>query len=84
MRMDSIPVRQRVNLTVSSKVVEEAKALGINLSSVAETGIASAVKKAKEEKWLAKNWEAIQAYNREVEERGLLIPPIWEREDGAI
>lgn len=74
--------KKRVNLTIPESLLEEAKGLGVNLSGGATAGIAAAVKKAKEEEWLKENWDAIQAYNREVQERGLLIKPLWLQDQG--
>ncbi len=65
-------------------MVEEAKALGLNLSGAAEAGIAQALKRAKEEAWRKKNAAAIEAYNTRVREQGLLLPPLWMQRDGAV
>ena len=47
--------RQPTNLSLDSALLKEAKALGINVSRSAEAGIAEAVKRHKQEKWLKEN-----------------------------
>lgn len=76
--------RKRVNLTIPESLLEEARELGVNLSSSATAGIAAALKKAKEEEWLEENKRGIEAHNRRIKERGTLLPPIWQQRDGAV
>ena len=64
-------VRKSTNLSLDAKLIDEAKALNVNLSRAAEEGVRRAVKKAKEDEWLAENAEAIASYNRWVDENGL-------------
>jgi len=59
------------NLSVASELIEEAKALGINLSREAEKGIAEAVREEKTRRWKEENAEAIADANRYVAEHGL-------------
>lgn len=63
--------RRRTNLTLDAALVEEARALGINLSRAAEAGLADAVKAAREAAWLEENRAALESSNRWVEEHGL-------------
>jgi antitoxin CcdA len=58
-------------------LLQEARALGLNLSTEAEAGIAHAIKKAKENQWKEENAEAIAAYNAWYDSREPLIKPIW-------
>jgi len=69
--------RKPVNLTIREDIYAEAKELNINASKAAETGIHQAVKKAKEQAWVAENREMIRASNERVEKYGTLIKPIW-------
>ena len=69
--------KKRVNLTIRSDLMQDAKTLHLNASEAAEAGIAAAVKKAKEEQWLEENKGAIAAYNARIEKEGLLIRPYW-------
>jgi len=78
MRMNSVPIRGRkpgsrraANVSLSSELIDEAKRLEINISQACEKGLAAEVKKAREDKWIEENWEAIQFWNRYVEENGL-------------
>lgn len=59
--------KSSTNLSVASDLIEEAKALGINLSQEAEKGIAQAVREEKTKRWKEENAEA----NRWVAENGL-------------
>lgn len=72
--------RKNINLTINESVLEEAKNLELNMSQEAERGILNAIKLEYEAKWREKNKEAIQAYNHEIDERGLLITPDWLEE----
>lgn len=68
--MNAIPKRA-TNLSIRADLVEEARALGINLSHTLEVALAAEVKKAREKQWLEENRAAIEAYNREIAEYGL-------------
>jgi antitoxin CcdA len=78
MRMNSVPVRARkagnrraTNVSLASDLIDEAKQLDINISQACEKGLAAEVKQARDHKWIEANWEAIQFWNRYVEENGL-------------
>lgn len=68
--MNAIP-KKATNLSIRADLVEEARALGINLSRTLESALAAEIKKAKEKQWLEENRAAIEAYNREIAEHGL-------------
>lgn len=63
--------KKPVNLSLNSDLLRLGKDLGLNLSNVAETAIAHAVKESLAERWLKENADAIQAYNRRVEAHGV-------------
>ena len=65
------PLRKPTNLSLASALLKEAKALGINVSRSAEAGIAEAVKRHKQEKWLKENAKALASSNAYVEANGL-------------
>ena len=65
------PLRKPTNLSLDSALLKEAKALGINVSRSAEAGIAEAVKRHKQEKWLKENANALASSNAYVEANGL-------------
>lgn len=63
--------RKPTNLSLDPALLEEARALGVNVSRAAEGGLREAVRKARGEAWLRENAEAIESYNRWIEENGL-------------
>ena len=65
------PTRKAINLSIDPDLLDEAKALGINVSRAAETGLREAVRAAKSEAWLRENAEAIASSNAWVEKNGL-------------
>lgn len=67
----SPPARRPTNVSLRTDLTEEARRLEINISQACETGLAAEVKRAREAKWVEENWEAIQYWNRYVEEHGL-------------
>ena len=58
------------NLSVRADIVSEAKAQGLNLSEVFETAIEDAVRRKRQEAWLAENAQAIKSYNARVARDG--------------
>ena len=65
------PARKQTNLSLDRTLIWEAKSLGINVSRSAEAGIAEAVKRHKQEKWLKENASALASSNSYVEANGL-------------
>ena len=65
------PVRKATNLSVRADLLSEARTLGINLSRTFELALGEELKKERERRWREENRAAIDAYNRQVEERGL-------------
>ena len=59
------------NISLNASLVEEAKALGVNISLASARGLEQAVKEARGKRWLEENIEALDAYNAYVEEHGL-------------
>lgn len=59
------------NLSARADIVREAKELGLNLSEVFEAGLVDAIRRRRQELWLAENEEAIAAYNARVERDGV-------------
>ncbi len=64
-------MRAKVNLSFDPDVVSEARALGLNMSRLAEDAVARAVKVERNRKWVEENHEALDAYSREIERDGL-------------
>jgi antitoxin CcdA len=64
-------VARPTNLSLSAALVDEAKALGINISQAAAAGLAEAVGKRRAERWLEENRAALRSYNEFVNKNGL-------------
>lgn len=75
MRMNDVPTsgRQRLNVTLSGALVDEAKALGLNLSRACESGLEAAVADERARRWQAENAAFFDWYNAKVETDGLLL-----------
>ena len=71
MRNEAPSIRKAANLSIDAGLLDEAKALKVNVSRAAETGIADAVRKEKERRWKEENREALESWNRWVKENGL-------------
>ncbi len=68
--MSAVP-KKAANLSIRADLLEEARALKINLSQTLETALANIVKQEKERRWLEENRAAIEAYNLHIEKHGL-------------
>jgi antitoxin CcdA len=66
------------NVSARADIVAEAKALGVNLSEVFESAVTEAVRRKRQEAWLADNREAIESYNARVARDGL-FSDAWRR-----
>lgn len=63
--------KRAANVSINQRLLEEAKALEINLSATLEKALEQEVRARKREKWLQENREAIEAYNRRIARDGL-------------
>ena len=59
------------NVSLDASLVEEAKALGVNISLASARGLEEAVKEARGKRWLEENRDALDSYNAWVEANGL-------------
>ena len=66
------PKKRAVNLFVDVELLDEAKRLRINLSELLELRLRTIVRAEREKRWLKDNRTALDAYNRRVDEHGLL------------
>jgi len=64
-------LKRAANLSVNAGLLDEAKALEINLSATFERALEEAVRARKRERWLAENRDAIAAYNERIERDGM-------------
>jgi antitoxin CcdA len=69
-RFDDSPKRA-TNLTLNAKVLDTAKALGMNVSATVDKLLMEAVTKAYWERWNEDNQQAIADYNSRIEREGL-------------
>jgi antitoxin CcdA len=63
--------KKPTNLSINSDLLNEAKALKINLSATLEAALLNELKAARRDLWLAENKEAINACNKLAESHGL-------------
>ena len=63
--------KRAANLTVDPVLLDEARALNINLSATFEASLRDAVRKQKVEQWLEENRAALDGYNTWIEQHGL-------------
>ena len=68
---EALAGKRPANLTISTKLLDKAKSLKINLSQTLEERLAQIVREAESEEWLAANRKAIDAYNARVERDGV-------------
>lgn len=62
--------KKPTNVSINRDLLEQAKALKINLSATLEEALAEAVREKQQALWKLENREAISAYNQMVEENG--------------
>jgi len=71
MSLTLAPPKKATNITLSSDVLTEAKALGINISQACDQFLRDLVRRERERRWQEDHAEFIAAYNRTVESAGL-------------
>ncbi len=67
--------KRAANVSINAEILTEAKAMGINLSQTLEEELRRRVRHAKIDRWSEEHKEAIDSYNRFIEEQG-----IWSEE----
>jgi antitoxin CcdA len=70
MSSDTQTTKRATNVSINSELLQQARALNINLSATLESALADLVKARERELWKQKNQVAIAAYNRHVEKHG--------------
>lgn len=65
--------RKPTNLSLDHALLDQARALDVNLSRAAEDGIRAQVRKAQAEQWQRENAEALASSNEHVEKQGLAL-----------
>ncbi|MEO5641621.1 MAG: type II toxin-antitoxin system CcdA family antitoxin [Sphingomicrobium sp.] len=64
-------MRRATNISLPTKLVDEAKLLGLNVSRSCEEGLATAVKAQRDAEWVAENREALESNNAWIEKNGI-------------
>ena len=67
----SLAGKRRINLAISTKRLDKARHLKINLSRTLEERLVQLVREAEAQEWLGANRMAIDAYNSRVEREGV-------------
>lgn len=65
------PNRRATSLPMDRQLLDDARALGVNVSRAAEAGLTAALKEAREAAWKRENAGAIAFWNTYIEENGL-------------
>ena len=66
--------KRATNVSINQGLLEDARALEINLSAALERALEAEIRARKREKWLEDNRDAIDAYNAHVREHGVFSP----------
>lgn len=63
--------KRATNVSISARLLAEARALDVNISRAAEAGLAQAIASRRAELWIAENRDALDSSNTYVEQNGL-------------
>ena len=63
--------KKNTNLSINSDLLQKAKDNNINLSNTLEKTLENTLRDKEIEKWQETNKDAIESYNKRIEERGL-------------
>jgi antitoxin CcdA len=63
--------KKAVNVSISADLLEAARSRDINLSATLESALEDRLRQRRRDEWLANNGDSIEAYNRDVEKRGM-------------
>lgn len=72
-RTRTAPRRKATNLSLDQGLLDEARALDINISRACERGLAEQIAQSRAERWRRENTEAVSSSNQFVERHGLPI-----------
>lgn len=68
---DTRTPKRATNVSVSQDLLAQARAANINLSATLEQALEEALRKRRQEQWLAQNKDAMADYNAHVEKQGV-------------
>lgn len=63
--------KKPTNVSISAELLQQARALKINLSQALERRLAEIVGEVQGRRWLEENRDALEDYNRRIEKRGV-------------
>lgn len=75
--------KRKTSLTLDAAALDSAKALGINISAVAEAALAKAIAEARQKRWLEENADAFAAQARWHEANGHPLAEIMAGPGGS-
>lgn len=81
MRMPPTAARAKktpTNVSIRSDLVRRARELRVNLSQVLEDALVATIRERERAAWLERNHDAIEAYNAQVESKGVFSDD-WRR-----
>ena len=78
-KVEKIAKRKAVNLTADAELVEDAKAMGLNLSQLFQESLKKAVSEERKRQWVEENREAIDEYNERIDREGTFSMQFWGR-----
>ena len=62
--------KKAANLSINTDLLNQAKALQINLSATLERALAEAIRDKQRQQWLQENRQSIEDYNQRIEAEG--------------
>jgi antitoxin CcdA len=62
--------KKAANLSINSELLNQAKALHINLSATLECALVEAIRNKQRQQWLQDNQQSIESYNHRIEIEG--------------
>lgn len=71
MAKSTASIRKATNISLDADLLGQARELDINISRACERGLVEQIPKARGERWLAENAQAIASSNEWVERNGL-------------
>ena len=63
--------KKAVNLSINSDLLQQARAVGLNLSQTLERALEQKTRELKSQRWLEENREGLKAYNDHVDRDGV-------------
>lgn len=70
-----------VNVSLPSDAVAEAKSYGLNVSQISRQALDVALREERRRRYMEENREAIASHNAWIAKHGVLITPMWTRDD---